>query len=329
MLGAAVAKGRIGSIDISKATAAPGVLAIVTADNTPRIERGDFYVDRALAGPEVAHYHQAVAVVVAETFEQARAASKLIQVNYIREAGKFSLAEGKEDAPAPDPGPYSGPSESKLGDFETAFAAAPVKLDATYTTPDHTHAIMEPHATIASWEGEKPRCDLDSAGGLGVCDCSKMLGRPKENVRLISPYVGGGFGCKGTIQCDAVLASLAARKVGRPVKVTLQRPLMFNNLIHRAATIQRIRLGANMDGKITAIGHEGWSGNIKGGMPESVTMQTRVLYAGANRMTTQRLAHLDLTEGNAMRAPGETTGMMASRPIRDAEASWTPLTFGF
>ena len=312
VLGAAIAKGRIVSIDLSKANAAPGVLAIVTAENTPRIDRGQFYVDRALAGPDVDHYHQAVAVVVAESFEQARAASKLIHVDYFREAGKFSLAEGKDSAPAPDPGPYTGPSESTLGDFDGAFAAAPVKVDATYTTPDHAHAMMEPHATIAAWEGEALTLWTSiQQVSWGVRDLAKTLGIPKQNIRLISPYVGGGFGGKGTILCDAVLASLAARKVRRPVKVTLPRALMFNNLTHRAATIQRIRIGATLDGKITAIGHEGWSGNIKGGMPESVTSQTRVLYAGPNRMTRQRLAHLDLAEGNAMRAPGETTGMMA------------------
>jgi xanthine dehydrogenase YagR molybdenum-binding subunit len=127
----------------------------------------------------------------------------------------------------------------------------------------------------------------------------------------VSPYIGGGFGGKGTVQSDLVMAALAARAAERPVKLTLQRPLMFNNTIHRPATIQRIRIGAGHDGKITAIGHESWSGNLAGGRTEPATLSTRSLYAGANRMTRVRLAVLDLAEGNAMRAPGEAPGLMA------------------
>ncbi|WP_164444460.1 xanthine dehydrogenase family protein molybdopterin-binding subunit, partial [Pseudomonas viridiflava] len=145
-------------------------------------------------------------------------------------------------------------------------------------------------------------------------------GIPKDNIHLISPYIGGGFGGKGTILCDAVLASLAARAAGRPVKVALPRPLMFNNLTHRPATIQRIRLGANPDGTLTAIGHESWSGNLRGGRTEAATASTRTLYAGANRMTRLYLAELDLAEGSAMRAPGEAPGMMALEIAMDEMA---------
>ena len=140
---------------------------------------------------------------------------------------------------------------------------------------------------------------------------AKTLGIPKEKVRLISPFIGGGFGGKLFVRADAVLAALGARAAGRPVKVTLQRPLMFNNTTHRPATIQRIRIGADRNGRITAIGHESWSGDLPGGGPEAAVFQTRLLYAGANRMTATRLAVLDLPEGNAMRAPGEASGMMA------------------
>jgi xanthine dehydrogenase YagR molybdenum-binding subunit len=142
-------------------------------------------------------------------------------------------------------------------------------------------------------------------------ELAKTLGIPKKNVRLISPFVGGGFGSKLFLRADALLAALGARAVGRPVKVALPRPLIFNNTTHRPATIQRIRIGANRDGRITAIAHESWSGNLDGGKPETAVYQTRLLYAGANRMTATRLAALDLPEGNAMRAPGEAPGMMA------------------
>lgn len=145
-------------------------------------------------------------------------------------------------------------------------------------------------------------------------------GRPHEKVRLVSPYIGGGFGGKLFLRADVVLASLAAREVRRPVKVALQRPLMPNNTTHRPATIQRIRLGATKDGKLAAIAHESWSGDQPGGEPETAVSQTRLLYAGENRMTAMRLAVLDLPEGNAMRAPGEAPGMMALEIAMDEMA---------
>ena len=122
------------------------------------------------------------------------------------------------------------------------------------------------------------------------------------------------------MRADALLAALGARAAGRPVKVALPRPMMFNNTTHRPATIQRIRIGATQDGKITAIGHESWSGDLPGGKPETAVQQTRLLYAGANRMTAMRLAVLDLPEGNAMRAPGEAPGMMALEIAMDEMA---------
>ena len=181
--------------------------------------------------------------------------------------------------------------------------------------------MMEPHATIAAWDGDRLTLWTSVQQiNWGVRDLAKTLGIPAASVRIVAPYIGGGFGGKGTILSDAVLAALGARHLGRPVKVALQRPLMFNNLTHRPATIQRIRIGATEAGVITAIGHESWSGNIAGGRPEAATAATRVLYAGANRMTRLRLAHLDLPEGSAMRAPGEAPGMMALEIAMDEMA---------
>ena len=308
IVGAAIAKGRIEAIDHVAASAAPGVLGVITAQNAGKLDVGAFYVARALAGPEVDHYHQAVAMVVAQTFEQARAAAGLVRVRYARGKGAFDLAVARDTGQLL---PAKPAQASGIGDFDGAFATAPVTVDAMYTTPDHAHAMMEPHATIASWSGDKLTLwTAIQLVGWGLRDIAKILGMPKENVRIVSPYIGGGFGGKGSILCDAVLAALAAKQLGRPVKVTLQRALMFNNTTHRAATIQRIRIGANRAGKITAIGHESWSGNL-GERPESATAPTRILYAGANRMTRLRVAHLDLPEASAMRAPGEAPGMMA------------------
>ena len=136
----------------------------------------------------------------------------------------------------------------------------------------------------------------------------------------MSPYIGGGFGAKLWLRADALLAALGARAARRPVKVALQRALIPNNTIHRAATIQRIRIGATKDGKITAIAHESWSGDLPGGKPEAAAMQTRSLYAGANRMTSNRLAVLDLPEANAMRAPNEAPGLAALEIAMDEMA---------
>ncbi|HEY3754773.1 MAG TPA: aldehyde oxidoreductase molybdenum-binding subunit PaoC [Opitutaceae bacterium] len=319
VVGAGIAKGRIAQIHLREAYATPGVLAIVTAQNAGPLGKGRLNTARLLGGPEIEHYHQAVAVVVAETFEQARAAANLVRVDYVRSDGAFDLAAAMGSAqPKSKPG---GHADSAVGDFEGAFAAAPVTLDATYTTPDQSHAMMEPQASIAEWDGE--RLTLWTATQMvawTVADLSATLKIPKENVRVLSPFVGGGFGSKLFLRCDALLAALGARAARRPVKVALTRPQSINNTTHRPATIQRIRLGAGSDGKITAIGHESWSGNLKGGGPESATGQTRLLYAGANRKTALRLAVLDLPEGNAMRAPGEAPGLMALEIAMDEMA---------
>jgi xanthine dehydrogenase YagR molybdenum-binding subunit len=297
---------------LGDAKAAPGVLAIVTADNAGKLGKGNFNTAKLLGGPEIEHYHQAIAIVVAETFEQARAAAALIRVDYARDKGRFDLAAAKDGAGKPPEGGFSGPSDSKLGDFPTAFAAAPVQLDATYTTPDHAHAMMEPHATTALWTGDQ--LELWTANQMvawSVGDMARTLGISRNNIRMRSPFIGGGFGGKLFIRADVLLAALGAKAANRAVKVALPRPFVFNNTTHRPATIQRIRLGATHDGKLTAIGHESWSGDLPGGGPETATGQTKLLYAGANRMTAMRLAVLDLPEGNAMRAPGEAPGLMA------------------
>ena len=312
IVGSAIAKGRIASMDLSAANAAPGVLAIVTAETAGKLGKGNFNTVKLLGGPEIDHYHQAIAVVVADTFEQARAAAELVSVGYTRAQGRFNFREAAAAAIKPEKISGGGEADTAVGDFDGAFAAAPVQFDATYTTPDQSHAMMEPHASIAAWNGDK--LTLWTSNQMidwSTTDLATTLGIAKENVRLISPYIGGGFGAKLWLRADALLAALGARAAGRPVKVALPRALIANNTVHRPATIQRIRIGASKDGKISAIGHESWSGDQPGGGPEVAVMQTRALYAGANRLTRMRLAELDLPEANAMRAPGEAPGMMA------------------
>ncbi|MTV40932.1 aldehyde oxidoreductase molybdenum-binding subunit PaoC [Duganella radicis] len=328
VVGAGIAKGRIVSMDINDARRAPGVLTVVTADSAGKLGKGKFNTAKLLGGPEIQHYHQAIALVVAETFEQARAAAQLVRVQYSKEQGAYDLAKARESAKQPK---EKENQDKQVGDFNTAFNAAPVRLDASYTTPDQTHAMMEPHASLAAWQGDKLTLwTSNQMINWSKGDMAKTLGIPPENVRLVSPYIGGGFGGKLFLRSEALLAALGAKAAGRPVKVALQRPLMMNNTTHRPATIQRIRIGASREGKISAIAHESWSGDLPDGKPETAVQQTQLLYAGPHRMTKMRLAVLDLPEGNAMRAPGEAPGLMALEIAIDEMAEklkMDPITF--
>ena len=195
VIGAAIAKGRIVSIDTHGAKTAPGVIGVLTAAEVGPLQKPQLNTAKLLGGPEIQHYHQAIAVVVAETFEQARTAAQRVQVRYARSPGAFDLEAARGTAkPQRVTG---GPPDTAVGDFAGAFAAAPVKLDATYTTPDQAHAMMEPFASIAAWEGDK--LTLWTANQMinwAKRDMALTLGIPQENVRVISPYIGGGFGGK-------------------------------------------------------------------------------------------------------------------------------------
>jgi xanthine dehydrogenase YagR molybdenum-binding subunit len=315
VLGAGIAKGRIAAMDIARARAAPGVIAIVTAENAGKLAKGDRNIAKLLGGPVIDHYHQAIALVVAESFEQARAAAQMIRVEYTRTDGRFDLAQARAT------GAKTTDSDKAVGDFAGNFGRAEVQLDVTYTTPDQSHAQMEPQASIAAWRGDKLTVwTSNQMIDWAATDLAKTLDIPRANVRVISPFIGGGFGGKLFLRADILLAAVGARIAKRPVKVALQRPLIPNNATHRAATIQRIRLGAYRDGKLTAVGHESWSGNLPDGEPEDAVQQTTLLYAGAHRLTGTRLAQLDLPEGNAMRAPGEAAGLLALEIAMDEMA---------
>src|SRR5271166_5382106 len=304
VVGATIAKGRVKSVDKSVAMAAPGVVAIVSTLDVPQTGLGMMNIAHLFGGPTVEHYHQAVAVVVAETFEQARAAGALLRIAYDEEAGRFDLTEAA--ASAKSVGDGESDQDDRVGRFETAFGQSPVQLDKTYTTPDETHAMMEPFASVAAWDGDKLTVwTSNQMVAWSHNSLAKILDMPKENIRVDSPFVGGGFGGKLFVRADAVLAAIAARAARRAVKVALTRPLIANNTTHRPATVQRIRLGAERDGTLTSIAHESLSGNLPDGKPEVAIMQTKLLYAAPNRLLGMKLAELDLPEGNAMRAPGE------------------------
>ena len=317
ILGSAIAKGHIASMDLDRARNAPGVIAIVAATECEPVGTSDFNHAPLFGGRDIAHYHQAIACVVAESFEEARAAAALIDVRYDREKGAYDLANLKPDSKLAK-GDGGKPDKVTQGDFDKAFASAAVTVDATYTTPDESHAMMEPHATIGAWEDD--RLTLWTSNQMihwSVEALASILDMPKDKIRIDSPFIGGGFGGKLFIRSDAVMAALASKAAGRPVKIALQRPLVFNNTTHRPATIQRVRLGAGRDGKLTAVAHECWSGNITGEDPENGVAQTRKLYAGPNNLTACYIGQLDLPEGNAMRAPGEAVGHLAIEAAMD------------
>ncbi len=317
IVGSAIAKGRITSMELEAARKAPGVIAIVAATEHEPVGTSDFNAAPLFGGPKIAHYHQAIACVVAETFEQARAAAALIRTTYDREKGDYELAKVTGNSKIARG--WGVPEDvARNGDFAKAYTAAPVQLDRTYTTPDESHAMMEPMATIAAWDGDKLTLwTSNQMINWGKRALANILGIPAENVRLDSPFIGGGFGGKLFIRADAVLASLAAKAAGRPVKVAMQRPLIFNNATHRPATIQRLRIGTDESGKILAMGHECWSGNLPGGDSEGGASQTRSLYAGPDNLTVNYITELDLPEGNAMRAPGEAVGHLALEVAMD------------
>jgi xanthine dehydrogenase YagR molybdenum-binding subunit len=309
---ASIGKGHITFIDTDAAERAPGVVLVLTHRNAPEQGTGNHHeAHPVLISPEVSYYGQPVAFVVAETFEQARAAAYLVRVTYDRLPGKYTLQDGLEQAHVPQG--TGTPPDSAVGDFAGAFDAAPVQLEVTYTTPLQSHAMMEPHATQATWDGDK--LILHTANQMlnqGQAAIARTLKMPLENVRLVSPYIGGGFGAKLWVNADAILAAIAARQLKRPVKTALTRQQVFHVTTHRSDTVQRVRLGTDRDGRILAIGHDVISGNLRTEQTyEGAALQTRTLYAGANRLTRHRLVPLDIAVASSMRAPGEAVGLLA------------------
>ncbi|RJF69106.1 xanthine dehydrogenase family protein molybdopterin-binding subunit [Deinococcus cavernae] len=310
--GSGIGHGKITRIDVGRAEAAPGVLLVLTHHNTPwtTLESPvpqQYEHSPHLVSEEVNYYGEAVAFVVAETFEQARHAASLIEVEYQAGEADFVLedvmAQGKPSPDSPD---------SEVGDFEQAFKEASVKVDVTYTTPDQSQMPMEPHASLAEWQGEQLTLYTSNQMVHWVRrGLSKTFHMPQQDIRIVSRYVGGGFGSKLNFYADAVLSIYAARKLGRPVKTVLHRPLIPNHTTHRPATIQRLRLAADREGHLLAVGHDSYSGNLPGGDGENASDQTKLLYAGPNRLIRTRVSELHLPPGGSMRAPGEAVGLLA------------------
>jgi xanthine dehydrogenase YagR molybdenum-binding subunit len=307
-----IGKGRIIDIDSTAAERSPGVIKVLTWKDSPEQGGGSHQeAHPVLNGQEIAYYGVPVALVVADGFEQARAAAFLVRPNYAHAAGKYEITANDDQAKLPDQKQTAADTQS--GDFDGAFKSAAVRIDVTYTTPLQSHAMMEPHATVATWEGDQLTIyTSNQMPNRSQTALSKTLKMPLDKVRIVSRYVGGGFGGKLWVNADAVLAALGSKAIGRPVKVALTRQQIFHVTTHRSNTVQRIRIGSDSEGHISAIGHDVMSANLTTEHgAEMAAAQTRSLYAGANRQTRHRLVPLDIPVASSMRAPGEAVGLLA------------------
>ncbi|MFH8369446.1 xanthine dehydrogenase family protein molybdopterin-binding subunit [Streptomyces sp. NPDC018031] len=316
---ATVARGSITGIDCAAALAEPGALAVLTHENAPRLGDADDATLLVLQSPLVAHRGQYVALAVADSWEAARAAAAAVRVEYAPEPHDVEPSATHPGLYAPETVNGNFPADRVRGDFDAAYAAAPVRTDAVYRIPALHNHPMEPHAATAVWIGDRLRAYDSSQGATKVRQTlAALFGLAEEQVTVVSEHVGGGFGSKGTPRPHVVLAAMAARHTGHPVKIALPRPQLAAVVGHRAATEQRVRLGADTDGRIQALCHEvfTYSSRIKE-FTEQAGTPARTMYAGANSTTTHRLTRLDVPTPSWLRAPGECSGMFALESAMD------------
>lgn len=307
---ATVAGGWVEAIDIAAALAAPGVLAVL-----PRQPGLPAALSTQAIVPEpraVHHVGQLLAMVVATSFEAARHAAGLVTVHYGGDrAGRFDLADVADAAIVPPPFMF-GPDQG-TGDTGAALAAADVRVAADFTTPAQSHAAIEPHISRAAWEGD--RLTIHAGYQMlarGRALLATALGIEAARIRLISTFVGGGFGGKTGMSWESVFAAQASRLLGRSVRVAMTRRQVFGATSRRSDTIQHVELGATRDGRLTGIGHDGIVANLPGdNFWEPTGMGTFDLYAATSRSITHRLAEVDMVRSGMMRAPGEASGMLA------------------
>jgi xanthine dehydrogenase YagR molybdenum-binding subunit len=323
-LQSAIARGRVAGIDASAAEALPGVVIVITHENAPRLAgTGDRELE-ILQSDEVAFRGQYIGAVVAETLEIARHAARLVEVSYAEEPHDVTLRPDRDDLYAPDQLNAGFQTDTEEGDVDGALSSAAVKLDETYSTPMEHNNPMEPHTTIAVWD-EGDLTLHDSTQGVHTVrrTVARIFGLARDRVRVVAPHVGGGFGSKGLPHANVILTTLAAQLIeGRPVKFALTRQQMFFGVGYRTPTIQRIRLGADATGNLTATSHDvvEQSAKIKE-FSEQSGYATRMMYATQTRRTTHRLAALDVPVPSWMRAPGEAPGMYALEAAMDEMAA--------
>jgi xanthine dehydrogenase YagR molybdenum-binding subunit len=311
---ATIARGEVVSVAADEVLRLPGVLAVIWHGNAPKLADTEDAELALFQTPRVAYRNHWVAAVVADTYEAAQDAERALRIEYAIEEHDVVLREDDPKLYTPEKVNPNFPTDTFDGEFDAAFAAAPVSIDRTYRTPTVHNHPMEPHATLAAWGGDGGLTLYDSNQGVRPVrqTVAKVFGLEPERVRVIAPHVGGGFGSKGTPRPNVILAAMAAQVVGRPTKVAVTRQQMFAVTGYRTPTIQRLRLGAERDGTLTAIAHDvaEQSSTLKE-FAEQTAVPTRMMYAAPNRRTTHRLVRLDVPTPSWMRAPGECPGMFA------------------
>lgn len=338
-----IANGTIEKWDTAAAEKLPGVLTILTNENAPKLRKLDKGLQEtggnlgeklvSLQDDKIYYYGQYIGLVIADTYEQARTAANMVQVAYKKEKPVISLKKELPNAKTPENEKrQEEESKSNTEKNNATLAAAAIKTDQLYTTPTENHHPMEPHATIAMWEGANQLRLYDATqaviGQSGII--SYLFEIPKENVHVISPYVGGGFGAKGSVWGHVALAAMGAKVVQKPVKLVITRQMMQTNVGRRGETLQTIAMSTDAAGKLTAIKHHTDTYGNLSDFFEPCGKQTKVLYQSPTREVTYKVAKLHVGTPTYMRAPGETPGTFALESAIDEmahEARIDPLAF--
>jgi xanthine dehydrogenase YagR molybdenum-binding subunit len=332
-----IARGRVIALDIAAARAHPGVVEVMTPANRPAVAHDpdeksgmfDFKLD-LLQSDQVRYANQPIAVVIAETLEAAMEGATLLAPLYEIETPSLGLDDGESFVP-PSVG-VGIPAETHHGDVEAGLAAAAHRIEASYETPAQYHNQMEPHAVVAQWDGDNLSIDTPSQG-LAIMQerVARLLGMPAETIHIRSPFLGGGFGGKGLVAGPQLLGILAARMVGRPVKLVLPRDQMFGMVGHRAPTRQRLRLGSDAEGHLTALEHHAHTASSTfDDFYEAAAAIAHTLYKSPAIATAHTAVRLDTGTPTFMRAPGEAPGSLALESAIDEMAQacgMDPLAF--
>ncbi len=318
----AIARGHIGGMKLDEARAVPGVLDILTHDNvgsqaTPPPALGGGATTTTLETDQIWHDGQIIAIVVAESFEAAREAANRVRVSYLAEPPSATFdSPGVKVEPAGGANPKKGPAK---GDAASALASAPVTIDALYSTPTQHHNPIELFTTTCVWDGPKLTIYEPSQSMYGLrAAVAKQLGMDPANVRTVSRFVGGAFGSRGSTTSRTAWIAIAARRVGRPVKLMATRDQGFTIATYRAETQQRVQLGATRDGRLVGFSHEGWEVTSRpSGYNVSGTETTARMYACPNIATQVSIVHADRNTPGFMRAPPDTPYMFALESAMD------------
>jgi xanthine dehydrogenase YagR molybdenum-binding subunit len=325
-----IASGTISAIDTRRAQQMPGVLLVMTYQTAMRLPDSGRAPLSPPAGRHltllqdnvVRYSNEPVAVVVADTLEHATDAARHVSITYSPTPAALDFASAKASTHTP-PGQPNRPIDSERGNPEAGLREGTARVDAVYTTPMQFHNPMETHATMAHWDG--PDLTLyDATQGVSGARTAvaAVFGIPADNVRVISPFIGGGFGCKGSSWSHVSLCAMAAKQTGRPVRLALARPQMFGSVGGRPRTEQHVQIAAHPNGTLTGMRHDTFSHTSTfEDWTEMSGLVTRMLYAVPNQSTSHRLVQLNVGTPTFTRAPGETTGSFALESAMD-ELAW-------